>query len=172
MLSISTNYGPEVQRIPADSPMEDIIYLLKRDGGVFLKNLIPVADVEKAYEECRERLENDVEWNGSFFPSWKHEIRDKLLMLHFDLRADTAGISPTSSQPYLCQNPAMRIRPGGKAQPLHRDDYISHNYHQEIDCWNDVRDRNRETAVGLFVAGSKVTKENGGTQFIPRSHLW
>lgn len=66
----------------------------------------------------------------------------------------------------------MRIGPGGKAQPLHRDDYISHNFHQEIDEWDDERDKTRESAVGLFVAGTKVTKENGGTQFIPRSHLW
>lgn len=66
----------------------------------------------------------------------------------------------------------MRIGPGGKAQPLHRDDYISHRYHMEIDKWNDGRDMDRESAVGLFVAGSKITKENGGTAFIPRSHLW
>ncbi|KAK2007826.1 phytanoyl-CoA dioxygenase [Colletotrichum eremochloae] len=194
MLSISTNYGPEVQKIPADSPMEDIIYLLKRDGGVFLKNLIPVADVEKAYEECRERLENDVEWNGSFFP--KQTQRASALLALSPTYAKTQVMNPvyqqvcnhflttrswfwwgnekkeSVSKPYVHSCTAMRIRPGGKAQPLHRDDYISHNYHQEIDCWNDVRDRNRETAVGLFVAGSKVTKENGGTQFIPRSHLW
>lgn len=66
----------------------------------------------------------------------------------------------------------MRIGPGGKAQPLHRDDYISHNIHAGIDKWDDERDANRESAVGLFVAGSKVTKENGGTQFIQGSHLW
>ncbi|KAM0213025.1 hypothetical protein ACHAQD_009467 [Fusarium lateritium] len=66
----------------------------------------------------------------------------------------------------------MRIGPGGKAQPLHRDDYISHNIHTDIEKWDDERDVNRESAVGLFVAGSKVTKENGGTQFIQGSHLW
>lgn len=66
----------------------------------------------------------------------------------------------------------MRIGPGGKAQPLHRDDYINHNIHEPIDKWDDERDKNRETSVGLFVAGCKVTKENGGTQFIPGSHLW
>lgn len=76
------------------------------------------------------------------------------------------------SKPYVHSCTAMRIGPGGKAQPLHRDDYISHNIHEQIDQWDDERDANRETAVGLFVAGCKVTKENGGTQFIPGSHLW
>ncbi|KAF4539439.1 Phytanoyl-CoA dioxygenase [Lasiodiplodia theobromae] len=128
-------YGPEVQKVPADAPLEDILYLLKRDGGVFVKNLVSEEDVDKACEDVKERLDADVEWEGAFFPT-------------------------------------MRIGPGGKAQPLHRDDYISHNHHTEIDEWDDERDRNRETAVGLFVAGSRVTKENGGTQFIPRSHLW
>ena len=76
------------------------------------------------------------------------------------------------SKPYVHSCMAMRIGPGGKAQPLHRDDYISHNYHTEIDAWDDERDKNRETAVGFFVAGNRITKENGGTQFIPKSHLW
>ncbi|KAF5625606.1 galactoside o-acetyltransferase [Fusarium sp. NRRL 52700] len=76
------------------------------------------------------------------------------------------------SKPYLHSCTAMRIGPGAKAQPLHRDDYISHNIHTDIDKWDDERDANRESAVGLFVAGSKVIKENGGTQFIQGSHLW
>lgn len=76
------------------------------------------------------------------------------------------------SKPYLHSSIAMRIGPGGKAQPLHRDDYIAHNIHTEISEWDDERDCNRETAVGLFVAGCNVTKQNGGTAFIPGSHLW
>lgn len=65
----ATKYGSDVQKVSADTPVEDIIYLLKRDGGVFVKGLISVADVDKAFEECRARLESDVEWNGRFFPS-------------------------------------------------------------------------------------------------------
>lgn len=76
------------------------------------------------------------------------------------------------SKPYVHSCTAMRIGPGGKAQPLHRDDYINHRFHTEIGHWDDVRDMERESAVGLFVAGCRVTRENGGTQFIPRSHLW
>ncbi|CAH0055999.1 unnamed protein product [Clonostachys solani] len=193
----SAKYGPEVQRVSAETPVEDIIYLLKRDGGVFIRGLISVEDVDKAYDECRHRLENDVEWNGSFFPTLEEETQRAPGLI---------GLSPTYtktqmmnsifqevcdhflttrswywwgtekkesvSKPYVHSCTAMRIGPGGKAQPLHRDDYISHNYHHEIDSWDDERDKNRETALGLFVAGSKITKENGGTQFIPRSHLW
>jgi hypothetical protein len=62
-------YGPEVQRVPADAPIQDIIALLKRDGCVFVMGLVSEADVDKAYDECRERLDSDIEWSGSFFPS-------------------------------------------------------------------------------------------------------
>lgn len=76
------------------------------------------------------------------------------------------------SKPYVHSCTAMRIRPGGEAQPLHRDDYISHNFLPEIDSWDDERVATRDNAIGLFVAGSPVTKANGGTRFIPGSHLW
>lgn len=33
-------YGDEVQKVSKDTPLEEIIYLLKRDGGVFIKGLI------------------------------------------------------------------------------------------------------------------------------------
>jgi len=68
-MSVLDRYGPEVQRVPADAPIEDIIALLKRDGGVFVKGLVSEVDVDKAYDECRARLDSDVEWSGSFFPS-------------------------------------------------------------------------------------------------------
>lgn len=65
----SAKYGPEVQKVAANTPLEDLIFLLKRDGGVFIKNFVSESDVDQAFSECRERLENDVEWQGSFFPS-------------------------------------------------------------------------------------------------------
>ncbi|KAH6679238.1 hypothetical protein B0J14DRAFT_471905, partial [Halenospora varia] len=68
---------------------------------------------------------------------------------------------------------ASRIGPGAHAQGLHRDDYIHHNVHDEVPApWDDERDKHRETAIGLFVAGVKTSKANGATGFIPGSHLW
>ncbi|KAL7765695.1 hypothetical protein ACKLNR_003611 [Fusarium oxysporum f. sp. zingiberi] len=193
-MSVLDRYGPEVQRVPADAPIEDIIALLKRDGGVFVKGLVSEADVDKAYDECRARLDSDVEWSGSFFP--KETQRAPSFLALSPIYARSQVMNPvyqqvvdhflttrswfwwgterkgSVSKPYLHSCTAMRIGPGGKAQPLHRDDYISHNIHNNIEKWDDERDVNRESAVGLFVAGSKVTKANGGTQFIQGSHLW
>lgn len=68
MAASSEKYGEEVQHVSKDTPIEDILYLLKRDGGVFIKGLIPEDDVDKAISEVKDRLDSDVEWNGSFFP--------------------------------------------------------------------------------------------------------
>lgn len=76
-----SKYDHEVQRVPNDTPLEEILYLLKRDGGVFIKNLIPEADVNQAYGECKERLDSDVEWNGSFCPG-KHRSQHTLQDSH------------------------------------------------------------------------------------------
>ncbi|EKG10166.1 Phytanoyl-CoA dioxygenase [Macrophomina phaseolina MS6] len=194
MPAATKEYGPEVQKVPADTPLQDILYLLKRDGGVFIEGLISSEDIDKAYDEVRETLDNDVEWDGSFFP--KETQRASALIMRSPTYVKTQLMNPlyhqvidhflttrswfwwgderkeSVSKPQVHSCVAMRIGPGGKAQPLHRDDYISHNIHEEIDEWDDERDMKRETAIGMFVAGSKVTKENGGTQFIPKSHLW
>jgi hypothetical protein len=69
MSTFQANYGPEVQRVSADTPVEDIIGLLKRDGGVFIKGLISEADLDHTFSECRHQLESSEEWSGSFFPS-------------------------------------------------------------------------------------------------------
>ena len=68
MTVIPAKYGDEVQKVTKDTPIVDILYLLKRDGGVFMKNLIPEEQVDKAISEVKDRLDSDVEWNGTFFP--------------------------------------------------------------------------------------------------------
>lgn len=69
MGSISMEYGPEVQYVTKDTPLEDILRLIKRDGAVFVRNLVSEEDVDKAYEDVKERFDQDLEWEGSFFPS-------------------------------------------------------------------------------------------------------
>ena len=68
MPAVTANYGPEVQRVPVDAPLEDIIMLLKRDGGVVIENFLPHSSIDKAYAEIRPKMEVDREWKGNFFP--------------------------------------------------------------------------------------------------------
>ena len=66
------SYGPEVQRVSVDTPVEDVIYLLKRDGGVFIQGFVSPEQAEQAYDECRARIDGDLAWDGKFFPSAFH----------------------------------------------------------------------------------------------------
>lgn len=63
---------------------------------------------------------------------------------------------------------AFRVGPGAPVQALHRDDHSDHN----IRRFQKSYEYGSESQVGVSVALSKVTKENGGTRFIPGSHLW
>jgi hypothetical protein len=69
MPSILKQYGPEVQHVSKNTPLEDILYLIKRDGVVFVRNLVSEADVDKAHDDVKDRLEQDLDWDGTFFPS-------------------------------------------------------------------------------------------------------
>lgn len=69
MTDISRKYGPEVQYVQSDTPLEDIVALIKRDGAVVIRSLVPVEMVDKAHAEVRDRIDNDVAWDGEFFPS-------------------------------------------------------------------------------------------------------
>lgn len=66
-----------VQRVSPDVPIDYIVRLLKRDGGVFVQGLVSEKDVDQATEDCRERMDNDREWDGAFFPS---RSRDPLVL--------------------------------------------------------------------------------------------
>ena len=72
------------------------------------------------------------------------------------------------SNPQLNNTSVFNIRPGANAQSLHRDDSICHVYHPAV----SEHQLGRDYGLGLFVAGTKSTRYNGATRFIPGSHLW
>jgi ectoine hydroxylase-related dioxygenase (phytanoyl-CoA dioxygenase family) len=216
MVKTMQEYGIGLQHVPYNTPLEDILFLIKRDGGVVVKDLVSSEDVDRAHADVRETLDGDLQWNGDFFPSMDTTtgspithlgLLTKCHIIEETKRASSmVARSPTYtktqlmnpvyqdvcayflttrssfwwgekqrvsiSKPYAQSCVAIEIGPGGKAQPLHRDSYINHTILSEVNKWDDERDRNRESAVGMMVAGCKVTKQNGGTQFIPGSHLW
>lgn len=60
------------------------------------------------------------------------------------------------------------LAPGAYAQKLHRDDPVHDNFHPAA----STHSLGRDTAVGLYISGTKSTRINGITRFIPGSHLW
>lgn len=60
---------------------------------------------------------------------------------------------------------ALRLIPGSKPQPLHRDQIA---YQTRPDLNNPFF----TPMVGCLIAGSRCTQKNGATAVIPGSHLW
>ena len=114
-----SKYSDEVQKVSKDTPVEEIIYLLKRDGGVFIKGLISEEDVDQASQEAKPRLDADVEWNGSFFPG-----ESTLRSLSSDNHSSSISANPTCpisyrAQPDIHQNPSHEssLSPGMRPFP-------------------------------------------------------
>lgn len=120
MPAAADRYGPDVQTVSPNTPVEDLIYLLKRDGGVFVKNFVPGPDVDQAFSECRERLENDVEWKGSFFPSRPPYPGGRLLLI-LRVRANTKSSGPYCPESYIYTDSAHapRVSKDLRALPHH-----------------------------------------------------
>ncbi|KAL3487394.1 hypothetical protein BJX62DRAFT_228095 [Aspergillus germanicus] len=164
------------------------------DGAVVIRGLVSVTALDQTYDEIKDRLNADCEWEGEFFPKETKRVngligasptytRTQAMNLLFQsLCAELFTTRSTFwwgdtrkesvSKPYVTAAVAIQIGPGAKAQPLHGDSYVNHRVRDEIEEWDDVRDERREISIGMMVAGCRVTKENGGTQIIPGSHLW
>lgn len=72
----------------------------------------------------------------------------------------------TSIPPRLSLSVCFDMRPGAKQQPLHRDEDVWGTRHDQPFRKEDIRQ------IGVLIAGTKSTKENGATLVIPGSHLW
>lgn len=65
----------------------------------------------------------------------------------------------------LASSAALRLVPGAKPQPLHRDHIAYLTRHNPDDPLYTPM-------IGCLIAGSKCTRRNGATAVIPGSHLW
>ncbi|KAL2813928.1 hypothetical protein BDW59DRAFT_167362 [Aspergillus cavernicola] len=72
---------------------------------------------------------------------------------------------PQKSGYMLASTASLRLVPGAKPQPLHRDQIA---YQTRPDPNNPLF----TPMIGCLIAGSKCTYKNGATAVIPGSHLW
>ncbi|KAH0363141.1 hypothetical protein KCU65_g7611, partial [Aureobasidium melanogenum] len=96
-------------------------------------------------------------------PVWKG------IMAHFlnDEFASYTGqtLVPQKSGYMLASTAALRLTPGCKPQPLHRDQIA---YQTRPDPNNPLF----TPMMGCLIAGTRCTYKNGATAVIPGSHLW
>jgi ectoine hydroxylase-related dioxygenase (phytanoyl-CoA dioxygenase family) len=171
---------------------DQIVDSLRRNGGCFVRNYISSSSVSQILSDVSPYLEADVPWEGEFFPKETRRVcglagksptyMDKIIatplftavsesILTTNLTSWLGEEKQTySAGPQVNATTVLSIGPGAKAQGLHRDDIVHYNKNPALDNaeqWTPER----ETAVGIFVAGTKATKGNGATRFVPQSHL-
>ncbi|OJJ00288.1 hypothetical protein ASPVEDRAFT_149251 [Aspergillus versicolor CBS 583.65] len=188
--------APSLVTIDSSEPLEKIIKIIERDGGVIVSNFLS----PELLQECMTAIEpffqgrktynskaTHEELGPDFFPEGSQrvyallaKIPDQLskivrlpvwqgIMGQFlnDEFSSYTGerLVPQKSGYMLASTAALRLVPGAKPQPLHRDQIA---YQTRPDPNNPFF----TPMVGCLIAGSKSTYENGATAVIPGSHLW
>ncbi|KAL5336899.1 hypothetical protein BJX70DRAFT_400239 [Aspergillus crustosus] len=59
----------DLQYATSDTPLAEIVKILERDGAVIVRNLISYEDLVTVYDDIKDVLDADPEWEGDFFAS-------------------------------------------------------------------------------------------------------
>ncbi|KAG0649924.1 Dioxygenase himG [Hyphodiscus hymeniophilus] len=177
-----------------DSDCFDVVEGLRKVGGVIIRGALTPTQVCQIEKDLRPHIEADLPWTAGndFFPPttrrafglcaksptaatdiignelYQAVCEEFLTTKSYPWYGDrnTLNVSP----PQVNNTIAFSVRPGDSFdQPLHRDDDIHYADRPRVDVY--PRTNSREYGVGFFVAGTKTTKANGATRFIPGSHL-
>ncbi|CAD6583319.1 MAG: hypothetical protein CYPHOPRED_002336 [Cyphobasidiales sp. Tagirdzhanova-0007] len=177
--------------IDASADLDSILDAIARDGGVIVSNFLSpelLAETMQAIEphfKPRTMYTSKAthkELGEDFFPEGSLRVyallaripnqiiqimRLPIWQVGSDEFASWTGeklISQKSGY-MLATTAGLRLVPGAKSQPLHRDQIA---YQTRPDPNNKLF----TPLVGCLIAGSKCTKANGATAVIPGSHLW
>ncbi|KAL5585912.1 hypothetical protein FOBRF1_015782 [Fusarium oxysporum] len=177
--------NPEITALPATAPIEEIVSVIRRDGGIIIKNFITPEEADRIQAEADPHYQKVGKYEGTLFPptdpplsgfAGKSPTFAHKAINHPVYREASKLLLKEESYPfrdgkrYKCvSNPVLAVseafsRGRSKAQPLHRDDMAQHFDH--------VEGSGESSLLGLLVAGTKCTFENGATQVIVGSHLW
>lgn len=173
---------------------EDVVQALIRCGGCIVRGVLSTEELKEIETDVRPYLKTDVPWGevNDFFPTRTTRVTGLIgksvaftkyvpgNKLYRDVCDDLLSVSSPAwhgqrrdisvSRPQLNNTIVFSIMPGAKRQELHRDDMIHHNVLPATTA--DEYKKGRDVSIGFFVAGTKTTKANGATRFIPGSHLW
>ncbi|EXM17067.1 hypothetical protein RAB80_009071 [Fusarium oxysporum f. sp. vasinfectum] len=177
--------NPEITALPATAPIEEIVSVIRRDGGIIIKGFITPDETDRIQAEADPHYQKVGKYEGTLFPptdpplsgfAGKSPTFAHKAINHPVYREASKLLLKEESYPfrdgkrYKCvSNPVLAVseafsRGRSKAQPLHRDDMAQHFDH--------VEGSGESSLLGLLVAGTKCTFENGATQVIVGSHLW
>lgn len=173
-----------LQRLSAARPVEDLLDVVDRDGGLVVEGLFPV-DVIARMRDAVLRASKDFAPGGATqglgelgkafvgHNTIRFSSLGKLSPAFFEMldNATYAALADAVLLPYcgsywVNTGQAMLIGPGSPAQLLHRD----------CDNWPSLSAANwpdsPEVTFSAMIALDEVTEELGATRVIPGSHRW
>ncbi|GAA6021114.1 hypothetical protein JCM10207_003370 [Rhodosporidiobolus poonsookiae] len=185
---------PKLVTFDASAPLEEMVAVMKRDGGLIVRNflsaenleemqrvIVPLVDASTVDEE-----DGLKEVGEGFVPSHTKRvygllgcapvpiskvIQDKVwqglmgTFLSAEVQTYTGKQLVVQKTGFqLNATVAVTAMPGSTAQALHRD--------QVLHAFQAEENSLKTSMVGCLIALSDITEENGGTAVIPGSHLW
>lgn len=173
-----------------NSDLSLIIEKLEKYGVCIVKSLIKGTECDSIVKELDPYFFRDEAWNGSPFPKETTVVTrsvlksstsvDIILCNNIFVQLSSIFLSESNyfwtgnqikeGNSYIQLNSSItyKVGPNAKDQRYHREDMIHHNIHKESESYI----YGSETLLGLSVALTETTKNNGATRVIPGSHLW
>ncbi|ORY89307.1 hypothetical protein BCR35DRAFT_300436 [Leucosporidium creatinivorum] len=181
--------------LSADSPIESILAIMRRDGGVIIKDFMSQAEVEQMNSAAQVQFDalkkkpdpaKLAELGADFYASNTTHIRGMLakmpeetskIMLHPLWHAIMSETLKTTTQAWLGDK--LLTTESGYVLSLASAYHVApgaqaqvlHRDHS-IHCPPAQENSLYTTQVGCLVAGTNSTEKNGATRVIPGSHLW
>ncbi|KAF7595573.1 hypothetical protein BBP40_005608 [Aspergillus hancockii] len=198
MMNIKKRFGRMIT-VPATTPVEYILAILERDGGVILKDLVSQDELSAIDDELkpwsaspRRHLNSTVDGDAfTTIPAQTvlvpglvgksktvaqiceypilEELRQRILREDFTVNRE-GSIEPNTLYPLLSLSVSMNIGYGAPRQLIHRDDNV-HGIRHTRNPFIPWSFK-QVSQFGCLIAGCQVTRENGATMFVPGSHRW
>jgi len=194
--SFPVDYKPSARivELPASAPIEEILSVIDRDGGVILNDLVSAEELESIEKEIEkytkgDRYEDDEAFFKGLIPQetlligglvGKSETLAKIcaenrvleqlrkeILTDIGMRRVENYDLPYHIDPLLSVSLSFRVRYGAARQRLHRDDG-THLIEHESKLYH----LKNSAQFGCLIAGVHTTQENGATMFVPGSHRW
>lgn len=188
------DYKPSshISELPANTPIEEILSIIDRDGGLILKNLVSLEELHSIEKELAPYTQPFQLEDSGFFkglvpqetlligglvgksptlsticehPVLSH-LRQSILTDHGVRKVEGYDL-PYHIDPLLSCSLSFRVGYGAARQRLHRDDGTHLVEHGRRPYKLD-----REAQLGVLIAGCEMTQANGATMFVVGSHRW
>ena len=162
---------PDLKHLQADTTPEEIVRILREDGGLIIDNVLDAASLETLRSEVMPYVDNAKDGQNVF--------------AGFKTRRIGALMARSRKCGELALNPLMNaackdfLSPFCDGYQLHFSQVIAIGQgegeqflHKDRGVWGGHVPYNIETQFSTIWAMTDFTKENGATVVVPGSHLW